>query len=304
MNTAVTGDNDRRAMLHALGAVALWSTVATAFKLSLYHLSPLALVTLASCTSWLLFALVLWRTGFRNAYRGASRRDVVTALAIGMLNPALYYFLLFAAYDRLPAQEAMAINYTWAITLALLAAPLLRHRLGRQELAAAAVSYLGVFVIATRGDVLGIRFADPVGVGLALASTLVWALCWIANTRHRLAPAAGLFLNFTAATPVLLLVSWSSGQFDDLAWPGAVGGLYVGIVEMGVSFLLWLSAMKLTTNTLRISTLIFLAPPVSLTIIWAVLGEPIMPTTLVGLALVLGGLALQHREPRTAARAR
>ncbi|GIR70608.1 MAG: hypothetical protein CM15mP74_18590 [Halieaceae bacterium] len=50
-------------------------------------------------------------------------------LFVGWLNPGLYYLVLFAAYDQLPAQEAMAINYSWGITLALIAAPLLQQRL-------------------------------------------------------------------------------------------------------------------------------------------------------------------------------
>jgi hypothetical protein len=32
---------------------------------------------------------------------------------------------LFEAYDRLPAQVAQALNYTWALTLTLLAVPVL-----------------------------------------------------------------------------------------------------------------------------------------------------------------------------------
>ena len=42
---------DREAMLYGLGAVALWSTVATAFKLALEQMSPLELVWLAALVS-------------------------------------------------------------------------------------------------------------------------------------------------------------------------------------------------------------------------------------------------------------
>ena len=49
--------SDRRAMQLGLGAVMLWSTVATAFSLSLNYLSPLQLVTFATLVSWCFFAL-------------------------------------------------------------------------------------------------------------------------------------------------------------------------------------------------------------------------------------------------------
>ena len=72
---------------------------------------------------------------------GATRqKERVAALAVGWMNPGLYYLVLFAAYDQLPAQEAMAINYSWGITLALIAAPLLGQKLTLSALLAT-VSY-------------------------------------------------------------------------------------------------------------------------------------------------------------------
>ena len=50
-------DTDRRAVKMGLGAVMLWSTVATAFSLSLQYLAPLQLVTLATVDSWWFYAL-------------------------------------------------------------------------------------------------------------------------------------------------------------------------------------------------------------------------------------------------------
>ncbi|WP_239688795.1 EamA family transporter [Aquitalea magnusonii] len=62
---------------------------------------------------------------------------------------------------------------------------------------------------------------------------------------------------------------------------------------MGFTFVLWLSAMKLTSSTARIANLIFLSPLLSLGLIHFIVGEPILPSTLIGLGLILGGLLLQ-----------
>jgi len=64
---------------------------------------------------------------------------------------------------------------------------------------------------------------------------------------------------------------------------------------MGLAFVLWMSAMKATASTIRISSLIFLSPPLSLLFIWLIAGEPLRPYTLVGLLLILLGLWLQRR---------
>lgn len=278
-----------------LGAVALWSTVATAFKFSLNHLSPTELLWIASLSSWLFLAGFIAITGEWRRWSEFTTKTCLTGISVGLLNPTLYYLLLFAAYDRLPAQEAMAINYSWALTLALLAGPVLKQHISRWQWLAAGVSYLGVLVIATRGAPLTLEFESPTGVGLAVASTLVWSAYWMINTRLTLPPVSGLFLNFTGGVlATSALVVWQG--LGPLAITGVSGAIYVGLFEMGASFVLWLLAMRHTTNTLRISSLIFLSPPLSLLLIWLILDEPIRTATLVGLGLILLGLGLQQAE--------
>ena len=288
-------DTDRRAVKMGLGAVMLWSTVATAFSLSLEYLTPLQLVTLAAVVSWCFFAARLGSPARWASLRATSSKERITGLLMGWLNPGLYYLVLFAAYDQLPAQEAMAINYSWGITLALIAAPLLRQRLTPGALLAACISYSGIVVIATRGSPLSLDFAQPLGVGLALLSTLLWSLYWVINTRLSVDPEVNLFLNFSGALPLLLGLLWWSGTPLPIVWQGWAGGLYVGLFEMGIAFVLWMGAMKATTSTLRISSLIFLSPPLSLVLIWMIAGEPVQAYTLVGLILILFGLWLQRR---------
>ncbi|MEM1112790.1 MAG: DMT family transporter [Pseudomonadota bacterium] len=287
-----------RAYAYGLGAVLCWSTVATAFKLSLQYLSPAQLLLLASFASWLLLGAHLIISGKLSTLSRCRHEDYRRAFLRGILNPFLYYLVLFRAYDLLPAQEAQAINYTWALTTAFLAVPILGQRLSAGEILAALVSYAGVVVIATRGAPFALEFANPLGVGLALASTLLWALYWVYSARDTEDPGVSLFLNFTMALPLLLLYCLWQGELQAIPWQGAVGAVYVGVFEMGLSFLLWLKAMRLTDSTIRISSLIFLAPPLSLVLIYFVLGEQILPSTLVGLGLILGGLALQQRSTR------
>jgi len=286
--------SQQMALLFGSGAVLLWSTVATAFKLTLGYLSPAQLVLVASAVSWLFFGLLLtWQKQW-HTLQAASRGAILRALLLGLINPTAYYLVLFAAYRLLTAQAAMAINYTWALTLGLLAVPILGQKLHWRGLVAALISYLGVFGIATQGQWLSLHFASPEGVLLALASTVLWALYWLFNGKHTLEPQLNLWLNFSAALPALLIYCWLSGELSAPPWQGLIGATYIGFFEMGLSFVLWLQAMRYASNTLAVSSLIFLAPPISLTLIWLVLGEPILSSTLVGLVLILSGLAIQH----------
>jgi drug/metabolite transporter (DMT)-like permease len=287
--------NEHRAFKLGLSAVMLWSTVATAFSISLRYLTPLQLVALASAVSWCFLSLKLLQPARWQALRATAMRDRLFGLAMGWLNPALYYLVLFAAYDRLPAQEAMAINYSWGITLALIAAPLLGQKLSLYSLLTSGISYFGIVVIATRGEPEALNFAQPEGVALALLSTLIWSLYWVINARKEIDPEVQLFLNFTGALPLLSALVWYQGAAVPLSWQGWAGGLYVGLFEMGLAFVLWMGAMQATRSTIRISSLIFLSPPVSLLFIWLIAGEALRPYTFVGLLLILLGLWLQRR---------
>ena len=287
--------NEHRAFKLGLSAVMLWSTVATAFSISLRYLTPLQLVALASAVSWCFLSLRLLQPARWQALRATAMRDRLFGLAMGWLNPALYYLVLFAAYDRLPAQEAMAINYSWGITLALIAAPLLGQKLSLYSLLTSGISYFGIVVIATRGEPEALNFAQPEGVALALLSTLIWSLYWVINARKEIDPEVQLFLNFTGALPLLAALVWYQGAAAPVSWQGWAGGVYVGLFEMGFAFVLWMGAMQATRSTIRISSLIFLSPPVSLLFIWLIAGEALRPYTLVGLLLILLGLWLQRR---------
>lgn len=287
-----------RAYLFGGITVLFWSSVATAFKLSLRYLDIFQLLFYACLTSVTVLLLALAMKGQVHTLPGVFRRHWRLTLIAGSLNPLLYYLVLFQAYDLLPAQVAQPINYTWAITLALMSIVFLRQRVTPWDLLAAGICYSGVVFIASQGSWSVFQVQDPWGVLLALVSTVIWATYWILNIRDTREPTTALCLNFLAALPMtgLACVMFS----DPLAvskW-GLLGAVYVGLFEMGVAFLLWSHALKLAENTSRVSNLIFLAPFLSLLLISRVLGEVLYPTTWAGLLLIIAGLAIQQHKAR------
>ncbi len=286
--------DQRRAVFFALTAVMFWSTVATAFKLSLQYLSTIELLLYSTFFSTLVLGLILvWQGKFKLVFK-STRKDFLLSVLLGFLSPFLYYLILFEAYDRLPAQQAQPINYTWAIMLSLLSVPLLKHKISAQQWLALVISYLGVVVISTEGKPLELNFTDSFGVILALVSTVVWSLYWIFNTRDHRDPVVGLFVNFICSLPFMLVYYLLMETPRVIPLEGVLGAAYVGLFEMGICFVLWLLAMKLTDNTARISNLIFLSPFLSLIFIHFILGEHIVTGTFVGLMLIVSGLLVQR----------
>ena len=71
--------------------------------------------------------------------------------------------------------------------------------------------------------------------------------------------------------------------------------LWVGLLEMAITFVLWLTALRLADSAARISSLIFLSPFLSLLLLSTLAGEEIRPATPVGLVLIVAGLLWQQR---------
>ncbi len=290
-------DRQGKAYAYAIAAVLIWSTVASAFKLSLRYLEPMQLLFYSSAVSLVVLLGMLAVQGRLKDLFGLSRREYLFSAALGLLNPFLYYVVLFEAYDRLRAQEAQPLNYTWAVALVLLSIPILKQRIGVRSIGAVFVSYAGVLVIATRGDVLGMNFTNGTGVALALISTVIWALFWIYNVRDKRDPVLKLTLVFIFGfIPVAILTALTSG-FDHGGTEGLAGAAYVGVFEMGITFVLWLRALSLSKTTAQVGILIYLSPFVSLFLIRFLVGETIAISTIVGLVLIVAGILIQRTDP-------
>jgi drug/metabolite transporter (DMT)-like permease len=287
--------NQRKAYAFAGAAVLLWSTVASAFKISLQFVAVPQLLFLSSLASLGALSAIALAQGTIGQVLSGTARQYVRSFFLGVLNPVSYYLVLFAAYQRLPAQEAQALNYTWALTLVLLSIPLLRQRPRVWDILAGLICYSGVLIIGTRGNPLALEFADPVGVCLALGSTVLWSIYWIFNAKDDRDPIICLLVGFAFSVPVGAAICAATSGFS-VEWKGVVGAAYIGVFEMGLTYYLWLSALKNTENTARVANLIFLSPFLSLVLIHHLVGEEILGSTLVGLVLIVTGLSVQRRR--------
>jgi drug/metabolite transporter (DMT)-like permease len=257
-------------------------------------MTPLQMVTAASTVSFAILALVCFIQKKTSELILELRKMPLYYVLMGLINPLIYYLVLFQAYKLLPASEAQPLNYTWAIALSIMAALFLKQSIRRRDWFACALGYFGVLIIATRGNVLELSFSNPWGVALALISTFLWAGYWILNTRRNADSVVSLVLSFGFALPLLIVASFIWSDWSAIPWQGWAAVSYVGLFEMGITFLFWLKAMKTATNTALISNLIFISPFISLMLLSVVIGETIYPSTLVGLIFIIFGLLVQR----------
>ena len=286
--------NQKLAYRYAFLAVFLWSTVASAFKLTLSYINPSELVFYSAISSTIcIYFILLYLKQTQYIFKHI-KNNIYKVIFLGFLNPFLYYLILFKAYELLPAQEAQAINYTWALMLAFLSVPILNQKLTKVDILAGIFCYIGVLVIATKGDILGLNFSSLMGVFYALLSTIIWALYWLFNVKNTKQPVVALFSNFLISLPFITIYFFLQNDISIPPIYGVLGSIYIGFFEMGITFVLWLTAMNYAKNTASISNFIFVSPFLSLIFIYFLLGEKILISTIIGLVMIIVGLLYQQ----------
>jgi drug/metabolite transporter (DMT)-like permease len=271
-----------------------WSTAASAFKLTLAFLPAAQLLLFAALTSFLCLGIyVLLTRRYREFYHWRLK-DLTRSAGLGFLNPFLYYLVLFQAYTRLPAQEAQPLNFLWPIVLVLMSGLVERRRISASSVLCMVISFCGVIIIATRGEPLSFRLTDPLGVSLALASTVIWSAYWVFNSVDGRDPVNRLFVNFAFGLVWLSAYLLIDGGFARPSLAGLAGAAYIGVFEMGITFVLWLYALKFARSTADVGSLIYLTPFLSVFLVWLLVGEQIYSSTVIGLLMIVGGIVLHH----------
>ena len=189
--------NQRKAYIYAGLAIFFWSTVATVFKVALKYLDPLNLVMYASFTSFVALFVIVLVKGKLNQIRNYTRRDFGNSMILGFLNPFLYYIILFKAYSLLPAQVAQPLNMVWPIVLVFLSIPFLKQKIGFSSFIALFISFAGVLLISSQGDIFHFGKSNPIGILLAVGSSFIWSFFFIYNVRDKRDEELKLFLNFS-----------------------------------------------------------------------------------------------------------
>jgi drug/metabolite transporter (DMT)-like permease len=293
-------EKTKQSYIYACLAILFWSTVPTAFKISLKELNILPMLTIASLTSALVLFIILWLNKKTGLIRMSSTKELLNSALLGLINPFVYYIILLKAYQLLPAQVAQPLNMIWPIILVFLSVPILGQKIKPRSFIALFISFAGVYIISSQGKLFNHGHSDLKGVLLATGSSVFWAFYFILNVRDKRDEAVKLFLNFLFGSAYLIIALLVTGDmdFETLRFKGVSSSIYIGIFEMGITFWLWLKALQMAVSTDKVSNLVYLAPFLSLIFVHFILHEPVYCTTLAGLLLIISGIYVQNSKIR------
>lgn len=242
-----------------------------------------------------LFIIILFQKKTKNILN-SGKKEILNSAILGFMNPFFYYIILFKAYTLLPAQIAQPLNFIWPIMIVILSIPILKQKISPKSLIAIFISFFGVLLISTKGRLFNFRIDEPYGVFLALSSSIIWALFFIINVRNKRDEVISLFLSFSFGCIYTFILLFPNISMPSLH--GIIGAIYIGLFEMGITFVIWIKALKYSSTTAQVNNLIYLTPFLSLIVIRIVIKEKILLSSIIGIIFIVSGIIIQNRIGR------
>jgi drug/metabolite transporter (DMT)-like permease len=243
-----------------------------------------------------LFWLILLAARSAGELRRITRRDVVTALALGAVGYGAQAGAYFAALDRIDASLLALLVYTYPVMVAVAAIAIGREPARRSTAVSLAFASAGL-VLVLAGAAAGALDAIGTVLGLTAATVYTGYILISDGVTTRVGPLTLSTLVCTGAALSLTLAGLASGDLD----PGAVSALGWGWLA-GLAVVSTVGAVGLFFAGLRLvgptaaSILSTIEPVVTVALAFAVFGESLSPTQLTGGALVLAAV-LTARAP-------
>ncbi len=224
-------------------------------------------------------------------------------LALGVVGLAVYHLCLNYAETRIASGTAAVIIALAPAATAAASALWLRERLSGRAIAGVAIALAGVVLVVLASG-KGVRF-EPKAV-LVLVSVLATAIYFTLQKPYSARYGAEAVTTVTIFGGALGTLPFAVGLPHALLaapLPRIAALIWLGLAPTFLGYLTWNMALQ-RASVSKVSSFIYLSTPIALLISWVWLGERPGWATLIGGAVVVGGVILTNARggPRAAAR--
>jgi drug/metabolite transporter (DMT)-like permease len=285
---AVTAQRDWITPIELVALGAIWGASFYFMRIAAPQFGVMPLVEMRLALGAAVLLPFLWPARHLFTWR---RAGLLTA--IGLINSAIPFALFAWAAERAPAGIGAITNSLTVPATALVAFLLFRERIGPLRIAALAVGFAGVAVLAS-GRMEG---ADVTGA--AIAGTIAAMLYGVAANvirRHladlpAVAVAAATLAGAALLSAPFAIMQWPTTPVSAGAWASAAA---LGLLCTGIAYGVYFRLLK-RIGAPRAVTVTYLVPLFGVGWSWWLLGETPNWQMAVAAALILGSVAVSQR---------
>ena len=124
---------------------------------------------------------------------------------MGFIGVFLYYQFFFGGLMFAPAQEVNIVNYTWPIWVVIFALIILKEEFNLKKLLALGLGFIGVYMVVTKGDILGFTITNTKGNILALLSGVAYGIFSALGKKMNYDKVVSLMLYFATSAILMML---------------------------------------------------------------------------------------------------
>jgi drug/metabolite transporter (DMT)-like permease len=283
----------RRGYVPLLLVLALiWGSSFMFIEIAIDDLSPAATMTgRLLFASAALGAVLVAKRGFRQAVR--CLRDFGWAgIVLGVISTALPFWLIAWGQTRIDSGIAAIGNASMPIFVALLATKFARH-----ERVTGVRAFGLIFGIVGVGVLVGVNpeggWAGAIGTLAVILASISYAAGSL-YSQHKLGDSSGLLVSTASVlwgTLVILPFGIAQGPGGIPGWEAIVSVAALGLLGTALGLMMYLRLLA-DYGSARGSLVVYLLPVVALFYGAVFLDEPLRVTALVGLGLILAGVAI------------
>lgn len=287
----------KKAYFYAFVSVFFWSTTTSVSKLLLHSISTMQVMAVSSVFAALFLLLVNVKKGNMKQLKTYKPRDYLVLTGVGFLGMFLYRMLLFFGVARLLASQAMIVNYLWPIMAVLAGCVLLKEKLTARKAIAVLMSFLGVIIVTTGGNLKSLSGTNLTGTICCAVAAVLYGVFVAINKGLKYDSFVSMMFYNAVAAICAILGTLFSGETLLLTLPQNLGLAWVGVCNTAIGFVAWDLAMK-TGDTAKIANIAYITPFLSLVVAYFLLGDPITVWSVGGLVVIVAGIFLQMKDAK------
>ncbi len=273
-----------------------WPVMATGVK----SVAPIWMGALRIGTATLLMVAV---AVFRGTMSPPPRRDLPIVVSMALFRLAAVTVLVFSALELVPAGRSSVVVWTSSLWTVPIAAIFLGERMTRARWLGLSLGIAGVLALF---EPWGFDWSDSgvaIGHALLILAAITNAATAVHIRAHRwsIAPLDSMPWQLTAATTILVILGFAVEGPPVIDWTPqlVLVVLYQGLLATGIAF--WVQIVILRNLSAVSTNLTLMAVPVVGVVSSAlILGETVTTSLLLGLILVILGVAVNLLSDRAA----